>query len=165
MLLNKVFLMGYVGCKPTIRSTSTGKRIADFRIAINDKYVDKNTNEEKGSTYWFTCVVYAERYVDLVEKYFDTGTMVLVEGQLSTRSYQTKTGENKTVTEILIKNDGHRLYLMPRASKDITRTYPDLPHRQSEPLNEVTIRDEKLELLRPYRDNEEFKLMDDDIPF
>ncbi|MFD0836682.1 single-stranded DNA-binding protein [Mariniflexile aquimaris] len=112
-LKNKVQLIGNVGNEPEITNLDSGKKVAKFSIATNEFY--KNSNGEKEqNTQWHNVVAWG-KIAEIVEKYVGKGKEVALEGKLTSRSYETKEGEKRYVTEVVaneillmgIKGDGN----------------------------------------------------------
>ena len=98
-LRNKVQLIGNLGNDPEIINLESGKMLAKFSIATNENY--KNADGEKiTDTQWHNVVVWGKT-ASIVEKYLTKGKEVAVEGKLTNRSYETKDGEKRYVTEIV----------------------------------------------------------------
>ena len=98
-LRNKVQLIGNLGNDPEIINLESGKMLAKFSIATNENY--KNADGEKiTDTQWHNVVVWGKT-ASIVEKYLTKGKEVAVEGKLTNRSYETKEGEKRYVTEIV----------------------------------------------------------------
>ena len=98
-LRNKVQLIGNVGNAPEIKNLESGKKVASFSIATNEFY--KNSNGEKvQNTQWHNIVAWGKT-AEIIEKYVGKGKEIAIEGKLTSRSYETKEGENRYVTEIL----------------------------------------------------------------
>jgi single-strand DNA-binding protein len=96
---NKVQLIGNLGNDPEIINLESGKTLAKFSIATNDSY--KNAKGEKiTDTQWHNIVAWG-RTATLVEKYLQKGKEVAIEGKLTSRSYETSTGEKRYVTEVV----------------------------------------------------------------
>ncbi|ADF54319.1 MAG: single-stranded DNA-binding protein [Zunongwangia sp.] len=99
-LRNKVQLIGNVGQTPEIRNLESGKKVASFSIATNEFY--KNSKGEKvQDTQWHNVVTWGKQ-AELIEKYVDKGKEVAIRGKLTSRSYETQSGEKRYVTEILV---------------------------------------------------------------
>jgi len=98
-LKNKVQLIGNVGQKPTITNLESGKKVARLSLATNENY--KNSNGEKQTdTNWHTIVAWGKT-AEIIEKYVAKGKEIAIEGKLTSRSYETKEGENRYVTEVV----------------------------------------------------------------
>jgi single-strand DNA-binding protein len=98
-LKNKVQLIGNVGNEPEIINLESGKKIAKFSIATNEFY--KNSNGEKEQTTQWHNIVAWGKMAEIVEKYVGKGKEIALEGKLTSRSYETKEGEKKYVTEVV----------------------------------------------------------------
>ena len=97
-LRNSVKLIGNLGQDPEIVNLENGNKLAKFSIATTDSY--KNAQGEKvEDTQWHNIVAWGKT-ADIVENYLLKGKQVAVEGKLTHRSYETKEGEKRYVTEI-----------------------------------------------------------------
>ena len=99
-LKNKVQLIGNLGNDPEVITLDSGKKRAKFSIATNEFY--KNAQGEKVTdTQWHNIVAWSKT-ADIVEKYLEKGKEVVIEGKLTNRSYETKEGEKRYVTEVVV---------------------------------------------------------------
>ena len=97
-LRNKVQLIGNLGNDPEIVDLDGGTKLAKFSIATNETY--KNAKGEKVTdTQWHNVVAWGKT-AEIVENYLTKGNEVAVEGKLTHRSYETKEGEKRYITEI-----------------------------------------------------------------
>ncbi len=97
--LNVVILLGRVTMDPDLRYTPKGSAVLSFRIAVDRAWKDKATDEWKRDASFFNVNIWgqaAERLSETMRK----GSAVLVEGQLRSRTYDTQSGEKRTVVEI-----------------------------------------------------------------
>ncbi len=95
---NKVQLIGNLGQDPEVVNLDSGNKVAKFSIATNETY--KNSKGEKiTETQWHNVVVWG-KLADVVEKFLLKGSEVAVEGKLIHRTYETKEGEKRYVSEI-----------------------------------------------------------------
>ena len=69
-------------------------------MAINESYKDAS-GEKQTKTDWHNLVAWGKT-ADIIEKYITKGKEIAIEGKLSTRSYETKEGENRYVTEVVV---------------------------------------------------------------
>lgn len=98
-LKNRVQLIGNVGQEPTITNLESGKKVARLSLATNENY--KNSNGEKQTdTNWHTIVAWGKT-AEIIEKYVSKGKEIAIEGKLTSRSYETKEGEKRYVTEVI----------------------------------------------------------------
>ena len=101
--LNKVQLIGHVGKDPEYTFTSGGTAVATFRLATSESWKDKNGALQE-STDWHTIVVWNSQYrnlADIVHKMVHRGSRIYVEGKLKYRTYESRDGSKRTVTEII----------------------------------------------------------------
>ena len=113
--VNKVILLGNLGRDPDIRSMQNGKKMSSFSIATSKRWKDKNTQEQKESTSWHNIVVFNEGLVDVIEKYVKKGSKIYVEGELSTRKYQDKDGNDRYTTEVVLQGYNSTLTMLGSA--------------------------------------------------
>ena len=99
-MLNRVILMGRLVADPELKTTPTGASVTNFRIAVDRSYV-KQGEERKAD---FIDIVCWRQTAEFVCRYFGKGSMIAVEGQLQTRTYQAKDGTNRYVTEVVADN-------------------------------------------------------------
>ncbi len=99
-LRNKVQLIGNLGNNPEIITLDSGKKLAKFSLATNENY--KNARGEKVTdTQWHNIVAW-NKTAEIVEEYLQKGKEIAIEGKLTSRSYETKEGEKRYVTEIVV---------------------------------------------------------------
>lgn len=99
-LKNKVQLLGNIGMNPEVRALDGGKKFARFSLATNESY--RNQKGEKiEETQWHNLVAWG-KVAEIIEKYTQKGTEILVEGKLTSRSYEDKSGQKRYVTEVIV---------------------------------------------------------------
>lgn len=96
--INKVILVGNLGSDPDVRYTPQGTAVANFNLATNEAYKDRDGNLQE-KTEWHRIVVW-DRLAEICEKYLKKGSQVYIEGSLQTRQYEDKEGVTKYTTEI-----------------------------------------------------------------
>ena len=99
-LRNKVQLIGNLGNDPEIITLESGKKLAKFSLATNETYKDAD-GQKQTKTDWHNLVAWGKT-ADIIEKYVTKGKEVAIEGKLTNRSYETKEGEKRYVTEVVI---------------------------------------------------------------
>ena len=98
--LNKVFLVGRLGKDPEIRFSGDGNAIANFSIATNETWKNKEGNQEE-KTDWHNIVVFGASAEKYIQPYVKKGTLVSVEGKLQTRDWEDKDGNKRYTTEVI----------------------------------------------------------------
>lgn len=101
-MLNKVQLIGRLGGDPEVRRLESGVAVARLNVATNETYRDKDGNKQE-VTEWITVVCW-RGLAEIAEKYLKKGSMIYAEGKLSTRTWQTESGENRRFTEVVANN-------------------------------------------------------------
>ena len=97
---NSVIITGNVTRDAELRYTSTQKPVLGFTVACNRQGQDGQSAAD------FFPVVLWGKSAETLEKYLTKGKSVLVKGRLQTRSYESKTGEKRNVTEIVADSFG-----------------------------------------------------------
>ena len=98
--VNKVILLGNVGQDPQSRAMPSGKAVVNLRIATSKQWRDKQTGENKEATEWHTVVMF-DRLAEIAAEYLRKGSQVYVEGELRTRKWQDKEGQDRYSTEVV----------------------------------------------------------------
>jgi single-strand DNA-binding protein len=98
--VNKVILLGNAGQDAEVRSTSAGKSVANFSLAINQSFRDKKDGNVQ-RVEWVRCVAWG-KLAEIAERFVTKGKQVLVEGRLQTRRFEDREGSQKTVTEVVV---------------------------------------------------------------
>lgn len=97
--VNKVILIGHLGKDPEVRHLEGGSTVANFTMATNEYYKDKQgTRVER--TEWHNIAAW-RGLAELAEKYLHKGQQVYVEGRIRTRQYQDKDNQTRYITEIV----------------------------------------------------------------
>lgn len=94
--MNKVILSGHFVAEPAIRYTQTGKAVANFRIGVNDGY------GEKQKSYFINCVAW-QKTAEFIGNHFSKGNAILIEGRITSRSYESNDGQKKYITEVIVE--------------------------------------------------------------
>jgi single-strand DNA-binding protein len=92
--LNKVMLIGNLTRDPELRYIPNGTAVADFGMAINRDYTDKEG--EKHSETCFVDVVAWRKQAEICEQFLTKGSLVYVEGRLQLDTWETAQGEKRS---------------------------------------------------------------------
>ena len=98
--VNKVILLGNAGQDAEMRSTSAGKSVSNFSLAINQSFRDKKDGNVQ-RVEWVRCVAWG-KLAEIAARFVTTGKQVFVEGRLQTRRFEDREGSPKTVTEVVV---------------------------------------------------------------
>ena len=97
--VNKVILVGNLGSDPEVRHTASGQAVANFNIATNEQWT--NRNGERGErTEWHRIVAWG-RLAEICSEYLRKGRQVYIEGRLQTRQWDDRDGNKRYTTEIV----------------------------------------------------------------
>lgn len=102
MALNKVFLIGNVGQDPEIRTTESGATVAQFTLATTERYKNRN-GELRENTEWHNIVCW-RNLADVAGNYVKKGSLLYVEGKLTSRSWEDQNGQKHWRTEVVADN-------------------------------------------------------------
>ena len=93
--MNKFIGVGRLTADVNVRYTQNGKCVASFTVAV-DSYGEKKAD--------FVPVIAWEKLAETCGNNLGKGRLVLVEGRLQIRSYETKEGQKRTVAEVVAQN-------------------------------------------------------------
>ncbi len=110
--LNKVMLIGNLGKDPEIRTTQDGREIGNLTIATSESWKDKNTGEKREKSEWHKIVIFNANLVNVAKNYLKKGSKIYLEGQLQTRKWTDKDGQEKYSTEIVLQNYGGTIIML-----------------------------------------------------
>lgn len=114
-VLNQCQFIGNLGADPEVRSTQSGSRIANFRIAVTEKWKDRQTGERKERTEWIPVAIFTDGLVGVAEKYLRKGSKVFIQGQFKTRKWADQSGNDRYTTEIVLNGPGAVLTMLDGA--------------------------------------------------
>ena len=98
-MLNCVTLMGRLVADPELRTTTTGRSVCTFSIAVDRSYAKAGEQRQTD----FINIVTWEGTANFVSRYFAKGSMIAVQGSIQTRNYQDNNGNNRTAFEVLAR--------------------------------------------------------------
>ncbi|SDL39683.1 single-strand DNA-binding protein [Maridesulfovibrio ferrireducens] len=101
--MNKVILVGRIGQDPKISYTTSGQAVANFSVATDEGYKDRNSGQKIDKTEWHNIVAWRGT-AEFVSKYLSKGRLVMVEGKLQTDKWQDKNGQDRYTTKIQASN-------------------------------------------------------------
>jgi single-strand DNA-binding protein len=95
MAYQRIIIRGNLGKDPETRFTAAGDPVANFSVAVTEKY---NGNE---TTEWFNCVAF-KKTAEVVQKYLTKGSSVLIEGKIQTREWE-KDGVKRKSIQVIVR--------------------------------------------------------------
>ncbi|MFA5107549.1 MAG: single-stranded DNA-binding protein [Patescibacteria group bacterium] len=140
--LNKVLLIGNLTRDPEARSTPNGQSVANFGMATNRVWQDRQTGEKKEAVEFHNLVAWG-KLADMCSQYLHKGSRVYVEGRLQTRSWDDPSGVKKYRTEIILDS----MIMLDRASADGSSPAAPAPEKSAAasetppPEEEISVED------------------------
>jgi single-strand DNA-binding protein len=110
--VNKVILIGNLGRDPEIRRMNSGDPVVSFSVATSESWRDKATGERKERTEWHNVVIFNEALGKIAEQYCKKGSKIFLEGQLQTREYTDRDGNQRKTTEVVLQRFRGELTLL-----------------------------------------------------
>lgn len=98
--VNKVILIGNLGSDPELRYMPNGNPVATLSIATSATWKDRNSGEQQTRTEWHRVVLF-NKLGEIAGQYLKKGSKVFIEGELRTRKWQDKSGQDRYTTEIV----------------------------------------------------------------
>ena len=95
--LNRVQIIGRLVDVAEIRTTTTNKKVATFRVACT-MFKDQQGNDK---VEYISCTAW-EKLADVIEKYTNKGTLVYLEGPLQTTFTEDQQGKKTYYTKVLV---------------------------------------------------------------
>lgn len=115
MSLNQVQIIGNLGRDPEVRSMNNGDKVANLRVAVSEKWKDKNTGERKEKTEWVPVTLWGP-LAGIAEQYLRKGSKVFVQGKFQTRKWQDQSGADRYTTEVVVQGFGGQMVMLDSAS-------------------------------------------------
>lgn len=99
-MINRVVLTGRLTRNPELKTTQSGLAVATFNLAVNRQYAGADGQRTAD---FISCVIWrksAENFCNFTSK----GSLVGIDGQIQTRTYDNKDGQRVYVTEVVVDN-------------------------------------------------------------
>jgi single-strand DNA-binding protein len=137
MNLNKAIVLGRLTADPESRSLPSGQSVANFSLATNRVWSDKDGNRQEATE--FHNIVLFGKIADVANQYLAKGQLCLIVGRIQTRSWEGKDGQKRYQTEII----GRELQLGPKSAGTSSPSSPRSKPQQKkqEEENEVDVED------------------------
>ena len=97
--LNKVLLIGNLGCDPEMRYTPSGRPVTSFSLSTSRSWTSPE-GERREETEWFNIVAWGN-LAEICKQYLTKGHQVYIEGRLQTRGWEDETGKKHFRTEVV----------------------------------------------------------------
>jgi len=100
MSLNRICLIGRLGRDPELRTTTTGKSVANFSLAVDKRF---KPDGDGPTCDWFRIVAWGKT-AEFVANYLTKGRLVAVDGRVETRKYTVADGSERESIEIVAES-------------------------------------------------------------
>lgn len=98
--LNRCEFIGNLGSDPEVRYTQSGSAVANFNIACNREWRDKQSSEKKSQAEWVRIASFG-KLAEICGQYLVKGSKVYIAGRMRTKRWQTEDGQDRYTTEII----------------------------------------------------------------
>ncbi|MCB0772064.1 MAG: single-stranded DNA-binding protein [Flavobacteriales bacterium] len=99
LIRNRVQLMGNLGKDPEVREFEGGKKRARFSLATNERF-PYGDGQFKEDTQWHDVVAWGRTAEQVAQ--LRKGSRIAMEGRLVHRTYETKEGQKRYITEVVL---------------------------------------------------------------
>jgi len=101
-MVNKAILVGHLCADADVRQTPTGQVVANFRVATNERWTDRQSGETVERAEFHRLALWGKP-AESLGKYLRKGRLVYVEGPIRTTQYEDKDGVTRFSTQILVR--------------------------------------------------------------
>lgn len=98
-MLNQAQIIGHLGREPESKTFASGDQVCNFTIATTERWKDKQTGEQKEATEWHRISTFG-KLAEICAQYLQKGSLVWVQGKITTRKWTDKDGVERYSTEI-----------------------------------------------------------------
>lgn len=97
---NSVTVTGNATREPELRFTPSGQAVANFGVAVNRRWQNRQTQEWEEAVSFFDITAWAQLAENVAES-VSKGTRVTIAGRLDQRSWETQDGDKRSKVEIV----------------------------------------------------------------
>lgn len=99
-MINRVVLVGRLTRDPEMRTTTTGKNVVEFSLAVNKRMKPQDGSPDAD---FFRCKAWGQT-AEYVDTYLNKGRLVAIDGRIEHRKYQANDGTPREIFEIVCDN-------------------------------------------------------------
>ena len=99
---SKAIIVGNLTRDPEMRTTPNGATVCSFSVAVNRTFRDSSGTQQEQVSF-IDCVAWGKGG-EVINQYAKKGTGILVSGRLDQRSYETKDGQKRSRTEVVMED-------------------------------------------------------------
>jgi single-strand DNA-binding protein len=155
--MNRVILVGRLTKDPELKHTNNDIAVVQFTIAVNRTYQNKSGEKQAD---FINCVVWRQQAENFA-KYMRKGSLIGLEGQIQTRTFDDPNGVRKYITEVICDNI-HFLESKSSNNRDSFNGFNDVNQYDIPDYNQKSPQQSK----DPFEDlKSDFDVSNDDLPF
>ena len=140
---SKAIVTGNITRDPEMRTVPSGTQVCSFSVAVNRNF-KASDGTQKESVSFIDCVAWGKA-AEVICQYAKRGTGILVSGRLEQHSYETKEGQKRSRTEIVVEDfnflsgraEGNSSYSNEGAGEEASEVVPDDVPEEEVDLSEV----------------------------
>ena len=102
-MLNSVVFMGRLVADPELRTTPNGASVTSFTIAVDRPFQPRNDGSNERVSDFFDVVAWRNT-AEFITKFFHKGSMICVQGYMTTRTYTDRNGVKRKAYELVAEN-------------------------------------------------------------
>lgn len=157
--INKVILLGHLGQDPDVKYMPNGGAVTNLTIATSESWKDKQTGQPQDRTEWHRVVIFG-KLAEIAGQYLKKGSLVYIEGQLQTRKWTDKNGQDRYTTEIVVSINGTLQMLDRKGDNGSNNNYAsgDNGYQRNAPSQAQANK-------QPAQEMPSFDDFDDEVPF
>jgi len=110
-MINRCDFIGNLGRDPETRTFQNGNKVANLRIAVTEKWKDKDSGEKKECTEWVPVAIFGP-LVNVAESYLRKGSKIYISGKMQTRKWQDQSGQDRYSTEVVLQGPDAKLVML-----------------------------------------------------
>jgi len=111
-MLNQCQFIGNLGAAPETRTFTNGNKVCNLRLAVSERWKDRETGERKEKTEWVSVAIFSEGLIKVAEQYLHKGSKVYISGKFTTRKWQDQSGADKYSTEVVLQGFEAKLVML-----------------------------------------------------
>lgn len=100
---HQTIVIGTVGREPEMRYTQDGTAVTGFSIAVNEYWNDRQTNERREKTTWYSASCWG-KLAEIANNYVKKGTNIMLTGTVSARAYTGNDGQPRASLDLRVQN-------------------------------------------------------------
>lgn len=99
----QTIIVGNVGRDPETKMFPNGQMVCNFNVAVNRRWTDRNSNEQREETTWFRVACWGKQ-AETANQFVKKGSQIMVVGRVSVRAYMGNDGQPQASLELTADN-------------------------------------------------------------